>query len=96
MTGLVGILLLSPLLAVLMGIYHFAATRGRRSAQMQRFDRLALLIAAVLTVLAIVFCQHFAPAARGPIWPHVYAALGGFFTMLAALGGAWWLRPKQG
>jgi hypothetical protein len=94
MAGLVGILLLSPLLAVLMGIYHFAATRASRTPQMQRHDRLALLVAVVLTVLAIVLCQHLAPAARGPIWPHVYAALGGFFMMLTALGGAWWLRPK--
>ena len=96
MTGLVGILLLSPLLAVLVGIYHFAASRAPGTAQMRRYDRLALVFAAVLTVLAIVLCQHFAPAARGPIWPHVYAALGGFFMMLVALGGAWWLRPKQG
>ena len=96
MTGLVGILLLAPLLAVLMGIYHFAASRAPRTAALQHYDRLALAMAVLLTMLAIVLCQHYAPAARGPIWPHVYAALGGFFTMLAALGGAWWLRPKQG
>ncbi|MGE4072131.1 MAG: hypothetical protein AB7E72_13255 [Lysobacterales bacterium] len=95
MAGLVGILLLAPLLAVLMGIYWFAATRTPRTAKLQRYDRLALVTSAALTVLAIVLCQHYAPAARGPIWPHVYAALGGFFMMLAALGCAWWLRPRQ-
>jgi hypothetical protein len=93
--SLVGILLLAPLLAVLIGIYHFAASRAPRSARQLRFDRYALIASALLTIVAIPVSQHLAPAARGPIWPHVYAALGGFFTMLIALGTSWWLRPRE-
>ncbi len=49
-----------------------------------------LAVLATLVVAAIAF--QTAPVARGPIWPHVYAALGGFFTMLAVLGVGWWRR----
>jgi len=92
MSSVVGILLLLPLLAVLVGIYQFAATRLPRCAALQAYDRLALAIACALTIIATIVAQHYAPAARGPIWPHVFAALGGFFTMLFALGLAWFGR----
>jgi hypothetical protein len=92
MASLVGMLLLAPLLAVLVGIYQFAASRTPRSLRRQRYDNLALVIACVLTLLTAVLAYHYAPIARGPIWPHVYAALGGFFMMLAALALAWWGR----
>lgn len=92
---MVGILLLTPLLAVLIGIYHFAGGRSPRSARQVRYDRISMTVSALLTLLAIVVSQQLAPPARGPIWPHVYAALGGFFTMLATLGVFWYLRPRE-
>lgn len=95
MASVVGILLLAPLLAVLMGIYDFAGRQTPRAVGQRRYDRIALALSAVLTALAIVAAQHFAPPGRGPIWPHVYAALGGFFAMLGALGSAWLLRPRR-
>lgn len=91
--SLVGVLLLAPLLAVLAGIYHFAATRAARSPLQLGYDRAALAIAVVSTLIVTVAAYHLAPAARGPIWPHVYSALGGFFVMLLTLGLAWWRRP---
>lgn len=92
--SVVGVLLLSPLLAVLVGIYHFAATRPQRSLAQRRYDRAALTIAVVSTLIVTVAAYYLAPAARGPIWPHVYSALGGFFVMLLTLGLAWWRRPS--
>ena len=92
--SVVGVLLLAPLLAVLVGIYHFAATRSLRSLAQRRYDRAALTIAVVSTLIVTVAAYHLAPAARGPIWPHVYSALGGFFVMLLTLGLAWWRRPS--
>jgi hypothetical protein len=92
MAAFVGIALLLPLLGVLLGIYQFAATRAPRSARTRRYDRIALVAAGVITLVAAWLGFHTAPPARGPIWPHVYAALWGFFSMLAALGGAWWRR----
>lgn len=92
--SLVGVLLLAPLLGVLVGIYQFAATRTPRSAALRGYDRAALTIAVAATLIVTVAAYHFAPAARGPIWPHVYSALGGFFAMLLALGLAWWRRPS--
>ena len=93
MTGLVASLLLAPLLAVLMASTHLPRARRHGSAAALRstgagHGRLADDAGhrALPTLRA---------SARGPIWPYVYAALGGFFTMLAMLGGAWWLRPKQ-
>lgn len=94
MAALVGILLLLPLLGVLAGIYQFAATRAPRDARTRRYDRTALLVASALTLGAAWLGYHAAPPARGPIWPHVYAALWGFFTLLTALGGAWWGRAR--
>ncbi len=89
MGSVVGILLLLPLLAVLVGIYQFAATRMPRNAALQRYDRVALVTCCLLTLMATVLAQHYAPAARGPIWPHVFAALGGFFAMVLSLALAW-------
>ena len=92
MPAFVAILLLAPLLAVLIGIYYFAATRSPRTLRQNRYD-LIVAIAAVLTTLVVASVAfQTAPAARGPIWPHVYAALGGFFSMLAVLGLGWWRR----
>ena len=91
--SVVGVLLLAPLLAVLVGIYHFAATRSPRRAVQLGYDRAVLTIAVVSTLIVTVAAYHLAPAARGPIWPHVYSALGGFFVMLLTLGLAWWRRP---
>ncbi|GMU42779.1 MAG: hypothetical protein IT479_11695 [Xanthomonadales bacterium] len=89
MAAFVGVLLLAPLLAVLLGIYHYAATRAARTPAQRRHDRWVAAIASVLTVLAAVLAFHTAPSARGPIWPQVYAVLGGFFAMLLALGLGW-------
>lgn len=90
MEALVGIILLLPLLSVLLGIYGYAA---RMSAGGWRaFDQWAMVAAVVLTVLATWTGYASAPPARGPIWPHVYAALAGFFTMLVVLALAWWRR----
>lgn len=91
--SLVGVLLLAPLLVVLAGIYHFAATRVARNPLQLGYDRAALAIAVASTLIVTVAAYHLAPAARGPIWPHVYSALGGFFVMLLTLGLAWWRRP---
>lgn len=91
--SLVGVLLLAPLLAVLVGIYQFAATRTPRSPALLGYDRAALTLAVAATLVVTVAAYHLAPAARGPIWPHVYSALGGFFAMLLTLGLAWWRRP---
>jgi hypothetical protein len=92
MPALVAALLLAPLLAVLIGIYAFAATRAPRSRGQSRYD-LAVVVVAVLATLAVAtLAFQTAPAARGPIWPHVYAALGGFFSMLAVLALGWWRR----
>lgn len=93
MPAFVGILLLAPLLAVLIGIYQFAATRVPRTPAQQRFDRIVAVVAVFATLVVAAIAYQTAPAARGPIWPHVYAALGGFFTMLVALGLGWWRRP---
>lgn len=92
MPAFVAILLLAPLLAVLIGIYHFAANRQPRSPAQRRYDRIVALAAVVATLLVAAIAFQTAPAARGPIWPHVYAALGGFFTMLVVLGLGWWRR----
>lgn len=90
MEALIGIILLLPLLSVLLGIYGYAA---RMSASGWRpYDQWVVAAAAALTLLATWFGYALAPPARGPIWPHVYAALAGFFTMLVALGLAWWRR----
>jgi len=93
MPAFVAILLLAPLLAVLIGIYHFAATRAPRTPAQQRFDRIVAVVAVLATLAVAAIAFQTAPLARGPIWPHVYAALGGFFTMLAVLGLGWWRRP---
>ncbi len=93
MPAFVGILLLAPLLAVLIGIYHYAATRAPRTPAQQRYDRIVAVVAVIATLAVAAIAYQTAPAARGPIWPHVYAALGGFFTMLAVLGLGWWRRP---
>mgnify|MGYP000981793727 FL=1 len=92
MPTLVAILLLAPLLAVLIGIYHFAATRAARAPAQKRFDGAVMIVAVVATASVAALAFANAPAARGPIWPHVYAALGGFFTMLLVLGLGWWRR----
>ena len=94
MAGLVGIFLLLPLLAVLVGIYQFAATQTPRSAARRRFDQGALIGSCLVTLLAIWFAVDHAPPANGPIWRHVYAALVGWFAMLLALGLAWWARRR--
>lgn len=94
MAGLVGIFLLLPLLAVLVGIYQFAATRTPRSAARRRFDQWALIASCLVTLLAAWFAVDHAPPANGPIWRHVYAALAGFFSMLATLAVAWWARRR--
>lgn len=93
MGAFVGVLLLAPLLAVLLGIYRYAATRTPRSPAQVRHDRVACVLAVLLTLASATLAFHTAPSARGPIWPHVYAALGGFFAMLAVLGVGWWGRP---
>ncbi len=92
MPAFVAALLLAPLLAVLIGIYHFAASRAVRSPAQRRHDRVVTVVAVVTTALVAALAFAAAPAARGPIWPHVYAALGGFFSMLAVLGLGWWRR----
>lgn len=91
--SLVGVLLLAPLLAVLVGIYRFAATRAAPTAAQRGYDRAALTVAVVSTLVVTVAAYELAPPARGPIWPHVYSALGGFFAMLLTLSLAWWQRP---
>lgn len=93
MPAFVAILLLAPLLAVLIGIYRFAATRAPRTPAQLRHDRIVAIVAVVATALVAALAFTNAPTARGPIWPHVYAALGGFFTMLTVLGLGWWRRP---
>lgn len=92
MPAFVALLLLAPLLAVLIGIYHFAATRAPRTPAQRGYDRIVAVVAIVATLLVAAIAFQTAPAARGPIWPHVYAALGGFFTMLLVLGLGWWRR----
>lgn len=94
MGALVGVLLLAPLLAVLLGIHHYAATRAPRSPAQARHDRIIAAMAVLLTLATATLAFHTAPAARGPIWAHVYAALGGFFAMLVVLGAGWWRRPR--
>jgi hypothetical protein len=92
MPAFVAVLLLAPLLAVLIGIYQFAATRAARTPAQCRYDRLVTVVAVVATALVAALAFTTAPTARGPIWPHVYAALGGFFSMLIVLGLGWWRR----
>lgn len=92
MPAFVAILLLAPLLAVLIGIYHFAATRAPRTPRQRRYDLMVTVAAVLSTLVVAAVAFQTAPAARGPIWPHVYAALGGFFSMLAVLGLGWWRR----
>lgn len=92
MAALVGVLLLAPLLVVLLGIYQYAARRKLRTQARRRHDRWVAIAAVVSTLCAAVLAFHTAPDARGPIWPHVYAALGGFFAMLVVLGTGWWRR----
>jgi hypothetical protein len=92
MPAFVAVLLLAPLLAVLLGIYHFAATRAARTPGQRRYDLVVAIAAVLATLVVATVAFQTAPAARGPIWPHVYAALGGFFSMLAVLGLGWWRR----
>jgi hypothetical protein len=92
MPAFVAVLLLAPLLAVLVGIYYFAATRAQRRPGQRRYDLLVAIVAVLATLVVATVAFQTAPAARGPIWPHVYAALGGFFSMLVVLGLGWWRR----
>jgi hypothetical protein len=92
MPAFVALLLLAPLLMVLIGIYHFAATRAPRMPGQRRYDLVVAIVAVLATLVVATVAFHTAPAARGPIWPHVYAALGGFFSMLVVLGLGWWRR----
>jgi hypothetical protein len=92
MPAFVAILLLAPLLAVLIGIYCFAAARTARTPGQRRYDLVVAIVAVLATLVVASLAFQTAPAARGPIWPHVYAALGGFFSMLAVLGLGWWRR----
>lgn len=88
----VGLLLLAPLAATLLWLYHWWTKRRGGGLHLRRYDRVAMLAAVVATVLATLGAYALAPEARGPIWPHVFSALGGFFTLLAVLGFSLWIR----
>lgn len=90
MDALIGILLLLPLLSVLLGIYGYAARIA--SGGWRPYDQWVMAAAIIATLLATWLGYAWAPPARGPIWPHVYAALAGFFTMLLVLSLGWWRR----
>ncbi|MCU0753882.1 MAG: hypothetical protein MUE46_02000 [Xanthomonadales bacterium] len=87
-------LLLLPLGVVLGGLYWIAAGARGSAPSQRRHDRWALGLTALSVLLASLLAVRFAPPASGAIWAEVHSALWAFFTLLAALGLSWLLRPR--
>lgn len=93
--SLLALLLFTPWFAILGWAFlsypkSHAVTPARR-----RFDIGALLLALLLSVLAMRWAYYLRFADAGPLWPQVIATLAGYHVFLAVLLVAYLLRRHQ-
>ncbi|MCB1629691.1 MAG: hypothetical protein KDI51_11345 [Xanthomonadales bacterium] len=94
MRALLALLLFLPAFAILTALYLRRPASARWSVTI---DRVLLLVAAVITVVATIASWHLAVGQdAGNLWPDVAAALAAFHTYPLILLLAWWLRRRAG
>jgi hypothetical protein len=86
------VLLLAPWFAVLGWIYW--RTAPPRFAASRRFDAMALLLAALLSVAGMALGLRYEPVGHHPIIREIAASVIAYKAFLLVLGAAWFWRRR--
>lgn len=95
MMSLLALLLFAPWFAILGWAYwawpkSHAVTPSRR-----RLDLIALLLAVILSAIAMNWSYSLPFENAGTLWPQVIATLAGYHVFLAVLAVAWFIRRRR-
>ena len=88
------LLLFLPWFVIVGGGYWFLPAETPQSSLRNRIDTLALLVAMVLSALAMGFGMRTDTSGYHPIWAQVLATLYAYGAFLGVLAVAAWLRPR--
>ena len=87
------LILFAPWFLILAALYWLYPRQPRNAARL-RFDAVALLLAFAGCLASLYWSFGFADRSHGHLWPQVLATSVGYAVFLAAMGLAFWLRPR--
>lgn len=88
------LILFAPWFAILGWAYWAFPRSLPTSPRRRRFDLIALLLALVLSVLAMRWAFYQPAQGAGAMWPQVSATLAAYHVFLVVIVGAWFLRAR--